>query len=30
VDPWALREWAEQHGVKRSADIEYERLTATG
>ena len=26
LDPWALREWAEQHGVKRSSDIEYERL----
>ena len=28
IDPWALREWAEKHGVKRSSDIEYERLTA--
>lgn len=26
IDPWALREWAEQHGVERSSDIEYERL----
>ena len=26
VDPWALREWAEKHGVERSSDIEYERL----
>ena len=29
VDAWALQEWAEQHGVKRSSEIEYERLTAT-
>ena len=28
VDPWALREWAEEHGVLRSSEIEYERLTA--
>ena len=27
VDAWALQEWAEQHGVKRSSEIEYERLT---
>ena len=26
IDPWALREWAEEHGVERSSDIEYERL----
>ena len=29
VDGWALQEWAEKHGVKRSSEIEYERLTAT-
>ncbi len=28
VDPSALREWAELHGVQRSSEIEYERLTA--
>lgn len=27
VDAWALQEWAEQHGVKCSSEIEYERLT---
>ena len=26
VDPWALREWAQEHGVERASDIEYERL----
>ena len=26
IDPWALREWAEKYGVKRSSDIEYERV----
>ena len=30
VDPWALREWAEKHGLKRSSDIEYERLLNEG
>ena len=28
VDPWALREWAEQHGLRRSSEIEFERMTA--
>ena len=27
VDPSALREWAEEHGVWRSSEIEYEQLT---
>ena len=26
IDPWALREWAAEHGVERASDIEYERL----
>ena len=26
IDPWALREWAEEHGVERASDLEYERL----
>ena len=26
IDPWALREWAQRHGVERSSEIEYERL----
>ena len=28
VDPWAFKEWAEKHGLKRSSEVEIERLTA--
>ena len=27
VDPWALRKWADQHGLQRAAEIEFEHLT---
>ena len=26
IDPTALKEWADKHGVKRSSEIEYAQL----